>query len=111
MPAIAAIGRLLAESAVEVEYIGSIAGIEREVAAGAGVRYHAVRTGKLRRARRWYGLVTARNAADVLQVVRGMIESFALLGRLRPSVVLATGALSRCRLCGRARAARSCGDP
>lgn len=91
MPAIAAIGRLLAEPAVEVEYIGSSTGIEREVAAGAGVRYHAVSTGKLRRARRWSGLLTRRNAADVLQVFRGMIESFALLGRLRPSVVLATG--------------------
>ncbi len=91
MPALAVITRLLAEPAVEVEYIGSTTGIEREVAAGAGVPYHAVRTGKLRRARRWYGVLSRRNAADVLEVVRGTVESFALLSRLRPSVVLATG--------------------
>ncbi|MCP9490468.1 MAG: UDP-N-acetylglucosamine--N-acetylmuramyl-(pentapeptide) pyrophosphoryl-undecaprenol N-acetylglucosamine transferase [Solirubrobacteraceae bacterium MAG38_C4-C5] len=91
MPALAAITRLLAEPAVEVEYIGSTTGIERAVARGAGVPFHAVRTGKLRRARRWYGVLSRRNAADVLEVVRGTVESFALLGRLRPSVVLATG--------------------
>ncbi len=91
MPALAAITRLQAEPAVEIEYIGSATGIEREIAISAGVPYHAVSTGKLRRARRWYGLLTRRNAADVLEVVRGAVESFALLGRLRPSVVLATG--------------------
>jgi UDP-N-acetylglucosamine--N-acetylmuramyl-(pentapeptide) pyrophosphoryl-undecaprenol N-acetylglucosamine transferase len=91
MPALAAITRLEAEPAVEIEYIGGATGIEREVAIGAGIPYHAVSTGKLRRARRWYGLLTPRNAADILQVVRGTVESFALLGRLRPSAVLATG--------------------
>ena len=91
MPALAAISRLQADPAVEIEYIGSTSGIDRDVALAAGVPYPSVRTGKLRRARRWYGLLTPRNAADVLAVMRGTLESFALLGRLRPSVLLATG--------------------
>lgn len=91
MPAVATISRLQGDPAIEIEYIGSKTGIEREVAIDAGVPYHSVRTGKLRRARRWYGLLTPRNAADVLAVMRGTVESFTLLGRLRPSVVLATG--------------------
>ena len=91
MPALAAITRLRAEPGVEIQYVGSKTGIEREAAIGAGVPYHAVSTGRMRRARRWYGLLTRRNAADVPEVVRGTVESFALLGRLRPSVVLATG--------------------
>jgi UDP-N-acetylglucosamine--N-acetylmuramyl-(pentapeptide) pyrophosphoryl-undecaprenol N-acetylglucosamine transferase len=91
MPALAAIARLRADSVAEIDYIGSAGGIERDAAAGAGVPYHPIRTGKLRRARKWYGLLTPRNIADILEVARGTAQSRALLRRLRPSVVLATG--------------------
>jgi UDP-N-acetylglucosamine--N-acetylmuramyl-(pentapeptide) pyrophosphoryl-undecaprenol N-acetylglucosamine transferase len=91
MPAFATIDRLRETDGLDVAYIGSQRGIEREIAARAGLGYHAIRTGKLRRSRRWYGLLTRRNAADLLGVLVGVGQSHRLLARLRPSVVLATG--------------------
>jgi UDP-N-acetylglucosamine--N-acetylmuramyl-(pentapeptide) pyrophosphoryl-undecaprenol N-acetylglucosamine transferase len=91
MPAFAAIDRLRATAGLEVVYIGSRTGIERQAAARAGVPYHAIRTGKLRRSRRRLGVVTWRNLADVLEVLWGTGQSLRLLVRMRPAVVLATG--------------------
>lgn len=93
MPAFATIDRLRATAGLEVVvvYIGSRTGIERQAAARAEVPYHAIRTGKLRRSRRQLGVVTWRNLADVLEVLRGTGQSLRLLVRMRPAVVLATG--------------------
>jgi UDP-N-acetylglucosamine--N-acetylmuramyl-(pentapeptide) pyrophosphoryl-undecaprenol N-acetylglucosamine transferase len=91
MPALATIRRLRADGLVDVVYVGSRTGIEREVATEAGLPYHAITTGKLRRARRWYGLFSRRNIADVFNVLRGLFESRRLVRELRPAVVLATG--------------------
>ena len=91
MPAMATTRRLCEASGVEVVYVGSQSGIEREVAAQAGLPYHAITTGKLRRASRWWGLFTRANLADVVNVVRGLFQSRRLLRKLRPRVVLATG--------------------
>jgi UDP-N-acetylglucosamine--N-acetylmuramyl-(pentapeptide) pyrophosphoryl-undecaprenol N-acetylglucosamine transferase len=91
MPAVATINQLRDTNGLEIKYVGSHRGVERQIARSAGVEYHPIHAGKLRRARRWYGLLTGRNAADMLEVLRGLWQSFGLLGRLRPSVVLATG--------------------
>jgi UDP-N-acetylglucosamine--N-acetylmuramyl-(pentapeptide) pyrophosphoryl-undecaprenol N-acetylglucosamine transferase len=91
MPAVAAIRAMQSGGGFDPVYVGSATGIESEAAAEAGVPFHAIRTGKLRRARRWYGLFTPRNAADVFNVVAGWWQAWRLLRSLRPAVVLSTG--------------------
>jgi UDP-N-acetylglucosamine--N-acetylmuramyl-(pentapeptide) pyrophosphoryl-undecaprenol N-acetylglucosamine transferase len=90
MPALATTRRLQA-GGVAVVYVGSHTGVERQVASEAGLPYHAITTGKLRRARRWWGLFTRENVADVVNVVRGLAQSRRLVRRLHPDAVLATG--------------------
>jgi UDP-N-acetylglucosamine--N-acetylmuramyl-(pentapeptide) pyrophosphoryl-undecaprenol N-acetylglucosamine transferase len=106
MPAFAAIDRLRATAGLEVVYIGSRTGIERQAAARAEVPYHAIRTGKLRRSRRRLGVVTWRNLADVLEVLWGTGQSLRLLVRMRPAVVLATGGFVTVPVVWAARARR-----
>ena len=91
MPALATSRRLRDERGVEVVYVGSHTGIEREAATQAGFPYHAITTGKLRRASNPLGLLTRKNLADVFNVLRGLAQARGLLRRLKPAVVLATG--------------------
>lgn len=71
---------------VRLAWIGSEAGIEATWVPAAGIPYHAIPTGKLRRQLAW------RNVTDLtLRVPAGFGRALALLGRLRPDVVVATG--------------------
>jgi UDP-N-acetylglucosamine--N-acetylmuramyl-(pentapeptide) pyrophosphoryl-undecaprenol N-acetylglucosamine transferase len=71
---------------VRLVWIGSRAGIEATWVPAAGIAYHAIPTGKLRRQLAW------RNVTDLmLRVPAGFGRALALLGRLRPDVVVATG--------------------
>ncbi|MGH7268011.1 MAG: UDP-N-acetylglucosamine--N-acetylmuramyl-(pentapeptide) pyrophosphoryl-undecaprenol N-acetylglucosamine transferase, partial [Candidatus Rokuibacteriota bacterium] len=70
----------------EVHWVGSRAGLEAARAPAAGIAYHAITTGKLRRS------LALRNVTDLaVRVPAGLIQAWALLGRLRPRVVVATG--------------------
>lgn len=70
----------------DVHYIGSENGIERElVAAVPQATYHAIATGKLRRYLDW------NNVKDPFRVLKGVWQSFRLLGRIRPSIVFSKG--------------------
>ena len=71
---------------VRLAWIGSQSGIEATWVPAAGIGYHAIPTGKLRRQLAW------RNVTDLtLRVPAGFGRALALLGRLRPDVVVATG--------------------
>jgi UDP-N-acetylglucosamine--N-acetylmuramyl-(pentapeptide) pyrophosphoryl-undecaprenol N-acetylglucosamine transferase len=71
---------------VTLDWIGSRKGLEAERAPAAGIRYHAIPTGKLRRQ------LTVKNATDLLvRVPAGLARAWRLLGQLRPDVVVATG--------------------
>ena len=71
---------------VTLDWVGSHAGLEATRAPAAGIAYHAIATGKLRRS------LAARNLTDLaLRVPAGFAQAWRLLGRLRPDVVLATG--------------------
>jgi UDP-N-acetylglucosamine--N-acetylmuramyl-(pentapeptide) pyrophosphoryl-undecaprenol N-acetylglucosamine transferase len=71
---------------VRLAWIGSQAGIEASWVPAAGIPYHAIPTGKLRRQLAW------RNVTDLtLRVPAGFGRALALLGRLGPDVVVATG--------------------
>jgi UDP-N-acetylglucosamine--N-acetylmuramyl-(pentapeptide) pyrophosphoryl-undecaprenol N-acetylglucosamine transferase len=71
---------------VRLAWIGSHAGIEATWVPAAGIPYHAIPTGKLRRQLAW------RNVTDLtVRVPAGFGRAFTLLGRLRPDAVVATG--------------------
>ena len=91
MVAAATISYLLRNGLADVAYIGSRGGVEGPTARGLGVPYFSIRTGKLRRASAWHGLVSVRNALDTLNVSAGLAQAAFLLRRLRPAVVLSTG--------------------
>ena len=79
---VAALGR----RGVTCAWIGSRDGVESRHAPAAGIAYHAIATGKLRRALAW------RNVTDLLvNVPSGVIEATRLLRALDPRVVFATG--------------------
>jgi UDP-N-acetylglucosamine--N-acetylmuramyl-(pentapeptide) pyrophosphoryl-undecaprenol N-acetylglucosamine transferase len=80
------VATLLRARGVEHAWIGSRDGLEARRAPEAGIPYHAIPTGKLRRYWAW------RNLTDLaINVPAGIVGAHALLRRLRPRVVLATG--------------------
>jgi UDP-N-acetylglucosamine--N-acetylmuramyl-(pentapeptide) pyrophosphoryl-undecaprenol N-acetylglucosamine transferase len=84
--AIAAALRSRLGDAVQLDWVGSHAGLEARRVPAAGIPYHAIATGKLRRS------LALRNVTDVgLRVPAGLVQAWRLLGRLRPDVVVATG--------------------
>ena len=69
----------------EVCYLGSATGIEREMVVKAGVSFHPVASGKLRRYFSW------RNFIDPFHIIVGVFQAYILLGRLRPDLVFSKG--------------------
>ncbi len=70
----------------DVQWIGSRRGIEARRVPEAGLPYHAIATGKLRRYWDW------RNVSDLgLRVPTGYLQSLRLLRRLAPNLLFATG--------------------
>jgi UDP-N-acetylglucosamine--N-acetylmuramyl-(pentapeptide) pyrophosphoryl-undecaprenol N-acetylglucosamine transferase len=81
-----AVAAALAGRGVEVHWIGSAGGLEARRVPEAGLPYHPVAAGKLRRY--W----DRRNVSDLLfRVPVGLAQSWRLLRRLRPRAVFATG--------------------
>jgi UDP-N-acetylglucosamine--N-acetylmuramyl-(pentapeptide) pyrophosphoryl-undecaprenol N-acetylglucosamine transferase len=84
--AIAAALRSRLGDGVQLDWVGSHTGLEAERVPAAGIAYHAISTGKLRRG------LALRNLTDVgVRVPAGLAQAWRLLGRLRPDVVVATG--------------------
>jgi len=81
-----AVAAALRERGVAHAWIGSRDGLEARRAVEEGIPYHAIPTGKLRRYWAW------RNVTDLaVNVPAGVVRAWALLRRLHPRVVLATG--------------------
>lgn len=77
---------LLLKDGWEIHYIGTKAGIERSlIEPMQGVTYHAVSSGKLRR---YFDL---KNFTDPFRVIAGMLQSFSIIRRLKPSIVFSKG--------------------
>ncbi|MDD7593757.1 MAG: undecaprenyldiphospho-muramoylpentapeptide beta-N-acetylglucosaminyltransferase [Peptoniphilaceae bacterium] len=80
----------LEEEGWDIAYIGSETGIERDLLSDfPRVRYHAIPTGKFRRARTWENI--RRNLGDVGHVLSGVAEARRVLQRERPQVVFSKG--------------------
>jgi len=81
-----AVATLLRARSITHAWIGSRDGVEARRAAEESIPYHAIPTGKLRRYWSW------RNVSDLtVNVPAGILRARALLRRLEPRVVLATG--------------------
>ncbi|WP_330230281.1 UDP-N-acetylglucosamine--N-acetylmuramyl-(pentapeptide) pyrophosphoryl-undecaprenol N-acetylglucosamine transferase [Nocardia sp. NBC_00508] len=76
---------------LEVLWVGQAGGLESTVAAGEGIRFAAVATGKIRRAANPLKMFTRANAVDMLRVPLGIAQAWRTVGRFQPDVVLATG--------------------
>ena len=81
-----AVAATLKRAGDDIHWIGSRDGIEARRAPEAGLPFHPISTGKLRRY--W----DRQNITDLLvNVPAGFVQSWSLLRRLRPAVLFATG--------------------
>ncbi|MDR1764678.1 MAG: undecaprenyldiphospho-muramoylpentapeptide beta-N-acetylglucosaminyltransferase [Lachnospiraceae bacterium] len=92
----------LAEAGYTVKYIGSLGGMEEKLATDAGLEYHGIATGKLRR------YFDPKNFTDPFRVLKGFAQARRILKRLRPDVVFSKGGFVGVPV---AVAARSLGIP
>lgn len=69
----------------EIEYIGSIDGMEKEMIRAEGVPYHGISTGKLRR------YLSARNFTDPFRIMKGYFQARSLLQKIKPDVIFSKG--------------------
>ena len=84
-PALAVASELLSRGPIELHWIGSHSGFEREAALEHDIPFYAVRTGKLRR------YLSLETAVDTFRVPAGVVETRRLLKRIRPDVIFSTG--------------------
>lgn len=76
----------LADEGWQIEYIGSVNGIERDIITGLGdVPYYPISTGKLRR---YFDL---NNFKDPFRVMKGIWQSCRLIRKIRPDLVFSKG--------------------
>ena len=69
----------------QIDYIGSIDGVEKSMIQAINVPYHAIRCGKLRRYFSW------KNFYDPFNMIFGILQSYCLLRKLKPNVIFSKG--------------------
>jgi UDP-N-acetylglucosamine--N-acetylmuramyl-(pentapeptide) pyrophosphoryl-undecaprenol N-acetylglucosamine transferase len=72
-------------------YIGSQQGVEKKLAAGAGLDFVGIQTGKLRRANHLLGLLTFQNLTDLFRIPVGVGQALWQVARFKPDVIFSTG--------------------
>ncbi len=80
-----ALAPLLRAQGWNLHYLGSAKGPEGALVEAAGIPFHSVATGKLRR---YFSL---ENFTDPFRVFLGAFQAFALLGKLKPDLVFSKG--------------------
>jgi len=75
----------LKEAGWSIEYIGSHDGIEQDLIVEIGIPYHSITAGKLRR------YLDLQNFSDPFKVLKGLVEAYFLLGKLKPDIVFSKG--------------------
>ncbi|KMQ50802.1 UDP-N-acetylglucosamine--N-acetylmuramyl- (pentapeptide) pyrophosphoryl-undecaprenol N-acetylglucosamine transferase [Chitinispirillum alkaliphilum] len=81
---------LLRKNSFEIHYAGTKKGIEHTLVKRAGIPYHSIKAGKLRR---YFDL---KNFTDIFNVALGLLQSILLMIRLRPNVVFSKGGFVSC---------------
>lgn len=69
----------------ECFWVGTTYGPEARLVAEAGLEFHGISSGKLRRYLAW------RNITDVFRIIRGVFDALALFRRRRPDVLVSAG--------------------
>ena len=69
----------------QIDYIGSVNGVEKAMIKAINIPYHAIRCGKLRRYFSW------KNFFDPFNMLLGILQAFFLLLKLKPNVVFSKG--------------------
>ncbi|WNI19715.1 UDP-N-acetylglucosamine--N-acetylmuramyl-(pentapeptide) pyrophosphoryl-undecaprenol N-acetylglucosamine transferase [Actinacidiphila sp. ITFR-21] len=77
--------------ALEVLWVGTADSLESRVAAGEGIRFASVATGKIRRSANPLKLVSPANVRDMGRVPLGVAQARRIVSGFQPDVVLATG--------------------
>jgi len=95
-PALTAIRTLQARLAIddrrlEVLWVGTPNSLEARVAAGEGIRFDTVATGKIRRSSNPLKIASPANMRDMSRVPLGVAQARRIVSDFRPDVVLATG--------------------
>ena len=75
----------LAEHGFDIHYVGSHDGIERGLVEFHGIPYHGISSGKLRR------YFDFKNFTDVFRIIKGVWDSFRILGRIKPDIIFSKG--------------------
>ncbi len=84
-PALAVAEYLQNQASVKVVWIGSKGGIESTLVSQAGIAYHALPSGKLRRYLSW------KNIRDIFLVMAGILAALILLRKMRPALLFSKG--------------------
>lgn len=75
----------LREAGFDIEYIGSYEGMEKHLVEDAGIPYHGISSGKLRRYFSW------QNFTDPFRVIKGFFEAGKLMKEKQPDVIFSKG--------------------
>ncbi|MFF7249604.1 glycosyltransferase [Embleya sp. NPDC008237] len=76
---------------LDVLWVGTADSLEARVAAGAGIRFASVATGKIRRSANPLKMISPANIKDMIRVPLGIAQARRIVAGFRPDVVLATG--------------------
>jgi UDP-N-acetylglucosamine--N-acetylmuramyl-(pentapeptide) pyrophosphoryl-undecaprenol N-acetylglucosamine transferase len=81
------VGKAVAAGLLKVHYLGSFAGMERELVEKNAPQWHycPISTGKLRRYFSW------QNFLDVARVLKGLLDAWRILGQINAHVVFSKG--------------------
>ena len=68
-----------------IVWIGSSRGVEKQLVAEAGIEFHGIPAGKLRR------YLSLRNVTDIIRTAAGVVASLRVLRRVKPSLLFSKG--------------------
>lgn len=86
LPAVAVIDELRSRNIpLEVLWVGSHTGVERDIAHSHGIEFAAVQTGKLRR------YLDVKTVTDAFRIPAGVVQAWSKVRRFRPDVIFSTG--------------------
>ncbi|MCL2704228.1 MAG: undecaprenyldiphospho-muramoylpentapeptide beta-N-acetylglucosaminyltransferase [Defluviitaleaceae bacterium] len=82
-----ALAPVLREAGFDVEYIGGKNGMERALVEQAGIPYHGISTGKLRRDK----LLSLKNLSDMFGAAAGVGDSIKVMKKVKPDIIFSKG--------------------
>lgn len=80
-----ALTEILKKQGWDIEYIGSIDGIEKNLVINENIKYHGIKSGKLRR---YFSL---ENFTDPFKVLAGVFQAYSIIKKIKPNVVFSKG--------------------